>query len=246
VRSVRILGVRVDDVTMDQALDSIVGMVSQGGPHQVVTVNPEFIMRASREPAFAAVLERADLAIPDGQGLLWAARVLGKPLRARVAGSDLVPLLAECSGRHGFTLFLLGAAPGVAELAAERLTQRYSEARIVGTHAGSPRAEDDDASVELIQAAAPDVLLVAYGAPAQDLWIARNQPRLQIPVAIGIGGSLDFIAGVQRRAPAWMRERGLEWLYRLVQQPWRWRRMLALPVFAWRVLALRVKGRGEY
>jgi N-acetylglucosaminyldiphosphoundecaprenol N-acetyl-beta-D-mannosaminyltransferase len=245
VRSVRILGVRVDDVTMEQALESVVRMIREGGAHQVVTVNPEFIMRASREPAFAAVLERADLAIPDGQGLLWAARMLRQPLRARVAGSDLVPLLAERSGRQGHTLFLLGAAPGVADVAAERLAERYPLVRIVGTHPGSPRPDDDDISAALIKATAPDVLLVAYGAPAQDMWIARNQPRLQVPVAIGIGGSLDFVAGVQRRAPVWMREHGLEWLYRLIQQPWRWRRMLALPVFAWRVLALRVKGRGE-
>ncbi|MHB1318850.1 MAG: WecB/TagA/CpsF family glycosyltransferase [Anaerolineae bacterium] len=244
MRSVRILNIRVDDVTMEETLALVGRMVQDGGTHQIVTVNPEFIIRASREPRFAEVLERADVAIPDGQGLLWAARMLGQPLRARVAGSDLVPLLAERSARDGFSLFLLGAAEGVAEVTARRLAERYPGVRIVGTHSGSPRPEDDDSSGSLITAAFPDVLLVAYGAPAQDLWIARNQPSLRVPVAIGVGGSFDFVAGVQRRAPAWMRRHGLEWLYRLVRQPSRWRRMLALPVFVWRVLTLRARGRG--
>lgn len=226
---------------MDETLAMVSEMVAHGGAHQIATVNPEFIIRASRDRAFADVLERADLAIPDGQGLLWASRVLGKPLRARVAGSDMVPLLAERSSREGFTLFLLGAAPGVADIAAERLRERYPGTQIVGTHPGSPRPEDDELSVALITDARPDVLLVAYGAPAQDLWIARNQVRLQVPVAIGVGGSLDFIAGVQRRAPVWMREHGLEWLYRLIRQPSRWRRMLALPLFAWRVIRERLQ-----
>lgn len=244
MRSVRILGVRVDDVTMEETLALVGRMVQAGGVHQIVTVNPEFIMRASREPPFVGVLERADLAIPDGQGLLWAARLLGQPLRARVAGSDLLPLLAERSAEEGFSLYLLGAAEGVAQETARRLAERYPGVRIVGQHAGSPRPEDDDDSCERISAGRPDVLLVAYGAPAQDLWIARNEPRLRVPVAIGVGGSFDFIAGVQKRAPAWMRRHGLEWLYRLIRQPSRWRRMLALPLFAWRVLATRARGRG--
>ncbi len=244
MRSVRILGVRVDDVTMEEALEIIQGMVGAGGPHQVVTVNPEFIMRATRDPGFAAVLEQADLAIPDGQGLLWAARILRQPIRERVAGSDMVPLLAGRSAREGFSLYLLGAAPGVADMAAQRLAEQYPGVRIVGTHPGSPRREDDAASCALIRAAQPDVLLVAYGAPAQDLWIARNQPLLQVPVAMGVGGSLDFITGVQKRAPLWMRRHGLEWLYRLIRQPWRWRRMLVLPVFGWQVIKQRLQGKG--
>ncbi|MFO7698528.1 MAG: WecB/TagA/CpsF family glycosyltransferase [Anaerolineae bacterium] len=243
--SVRILNVRVDDVTMEETLALVGRMVQDGGAHQIVTVNPEFIMRANREPEFAEVLERADLAIPDGQGLLWAARMLRQPLRTRVAGSDLVPLLAERSARDEFSLYLLGAAEGVADTTARVLAQRYPGVRIVGTNSGSPRPEDDEASSALIAAARPVVLLVAYGAPAQDLWIARNQPHLRVPVAVGVGGSFDFIAGVQKRAPAWMRRHGIEWLYRLIRQPSRWRRMLALPAFAWRVLVLRLQGRDE-
>ncbi|MGI6367310.1 MAG: WecB/TagA/CpsF family glycosyltransferase [Anaerolineae bacterium] len=239
IESIRILGVRVDNITMDEALAWVGAMVTTGTPHQIATVNPEFIIRAGRDAAFAAVLQGADLAIPDGQGLLWAARWLKRPLRERVAGSDMVTLLARESARQGYRIFLLGAAPGVADTAAERLRERYPGVNIVGTHPGSPRPEDDAQACELIRRARPHILLVAYGAPAQDLWIARNQPLLCVPVAIGVGGSLDFIAGVQKRAPAWMRRNGLEWLYRLIRQPSRWRRMLALPLFVWRVLTVR-------
>lgn len=241
--SIRILGVRVDNVTMQEALARLHAMVLEGNPHQVVTVNPEFIMRAQVDEAFRQVLEEADLAIPDGQGLLWGAKWLGQPLRERVAGSDLVPLIAQESAKRGYRLFLLGAAPGVAERAARVLMERYPGARIVGTYAGSPSLEEEDEIVARIVAAQPDFLFVAYGAPAQDLWIHRNQPRMRVPVAMGVGGTLDFIAGVRKRAPLWMRKHGLEWLYRLIQEPRRWRRMLALPRFAWRVFweGLRVR-----
>jgi N-acetylglucosaminyldiphosphoundecaprenol N-acetyl-beta-D-mannosaminyltransferase len=239
VESVRILGVRVDDVTMDEALARLQRMVAHGGSHQVVTVNPEFIMRAQDDATFRRVLAEADLAIPDGQGLLWAARYLGRPLRQRVAGSDLAPALADLAGQRGYRLFLLGAAPGVAERAAAVLERRHPGVQIVGTYAGSPAPAEEEAIVARIRATRPDFLLVAYGAPAQDLWIHRNQPRLQVPVAIGVGGTLDFIAGVRKRAPVWMQRLGLEWLFRLIQEPRRWRRMLALPRFAWRVLTSR-------
>lgn len=241
MESVRILGVRVDDVTMGEALDRLKQMADQGGTHQVVTVNPEFIMRAQSDAVFRQVLDHADLAIPDGQGLLWAARVLGHRLRERVAGSDLAPALAELSARHGYRLYLLGAAPGVAEQAAAVLQQRYPGVQIAGLYAGSPAAEEQDTIVARIVAARPHFVLVAYGAPAQDLWIHRNQPRMQAPVAMGVGGTLDFIAGVRKRAPMWMRRCGIEWLYRLIQEPKRWRRMLALPRFAWRVVQCRLR-----
>ncbi len=242
-QSVQILGVRVDDVTMDEALNHAQQMAAQGGAHQVVTVNPEFVMRAQSDLVFRQVLDEADLAIPDGQGLLWAARVLGTPLRERVAGSDMAPALAELSARKGYRLYLLGAAPGVAEKAADVLQSRYPGVQIVGTYAGSPALDEEDEIVARIVAAQPDFLFVAYGAPAQDLWIHRNQPRLQVPVAMGIGGTLDFVAGVRKRAPAWMRRIGLEWLYRLMQEPSRWRRMLALPRFAVRVAEFKFMGR---
>ena len=242
MRSVRILGVRVDDVTMGEALRHAQEMATRGGAHQIVTVNPEFVMRAQSDATFRQVLDEAELSIPDGQGLLWAARVVGSPLRERVAGSDMAPALAALSAQHGYRLYLLGAAPGVAEQAADVLRERYPGVQIVGTYAGSPSPAEEDEIVARIVAVRPDLLFVAYGAPAQDLWIHRNQPKMQVPVAMGIGGTLDFVAGVRKRAPVWMRRVGLEWLYRLLQEPSRWRRMLALPRFAVRVAECKFTG----
>lgn len=239
-RCADILGIRVDDVTMDEALAMVDAFIADGGPHQITTVNPEFVVEAQRNAPFRVVLEGADLSLPDGVGLLWAARALRQPLRERVAGSDMVPEVARLSARRGYRLYLLGAAPGVAERAAEMLARDCPGLRIVGTHAGSPSPCDEDDIVARVVAAEPDVLFVAYGAPRQDLWIYRNLHRLNVPVCMGVGGALDFIAGVAVRAPEWMRRAGLEWLHRLWRQPWRWRRMLALPRFATLVFRRRL------
>jgi N-acetylglucosaminyldiphosphoundecaprenol N-acetyl-beta-D-mannosaminyltransferase len=242
VQSVRILGVRVDDVNTSETLALIEGYVAEGRPRQLVTVNPEFVMEAQQNPTFRVVLENASLALPDGVGLLWAARWLGHPLRERVTGSDALPLLAQRAAQKRYRLFLLGAAPGVAERAADVLREQNPGLQGVSVHAGSPDPAEDDDIVARVVAVAPDVLFVAYGAPRQDLWIHRNLERLRVPVCMGIGGALDFIAGVAVRAPLWMRRLGLEWLYRLIRQPWRWRRMLALPRFVFAVLR---RGRGH-
>lgn len=242
--SVIILGIRVDAVTSESALDIIGSFLAQGDPHQVVTVNPEFVMAARSNELFRAVLAAAHLALPDGVGLLWAAWLLGQRLPERVAGSDLVPRLAARAAEQGWGLFLLGAAPGIAELAAQRLTAANPGLRVVGCYAGSPSVAEEEAIVARVRAAAPHILLVAYGAPAQDLWIARNLTELRVPVCMGIGGTLDFIAGVRKRAPRWLQRLGLEWLYRLWQEPWRWRRQLALPRFAVAVCGERLGRRG--
>jgi len=225
----KILGIPVDDVTEAEAVQRIEGFIHAGRPHQVVTVNPEFLMAARRLPAFARVLQQAALAVPDGIGIIWASRWLGQPLRERVAGSDLVVRLAGLSAQRGYRLFFLGAAPGVAAQAAGRLSALFPGLIVAGTYAGSPATAEEEEIVTLIQRARPDILFVAYGHPQQDLWIARNQPRLGVPVAMGVGGAFDFIAGRQKRAPQLIRRLGLEWLYRLCRQPWRWRRMLDLP-----------------
>lgn len=237
-----ILGVRVDAVTAAEALDIIEQIVREGRPQQVVTVNPEFVMAAQANQAFRRVLNAAALALPDGIGLVWAARILGQRLPERVAGSDLVPRLAERAARRGWKLFLLGAAPGVAEQAAARLVARCPGLTVAGTYAGSPAAAEEEDIVARVRAVRPGVLFVAYGAPAQELWIARNLERLGVPLCMGVGGALDFIAGVRRRAPRWVQRLGLEWLYRLLQEPWRWRRQLALPRFAFAILMERLKG----
>lgn len=234
-----VLGVRVEGLTMDEVISRLDGYLTSGRSHHLVTVNPEFLVLAQGDPEFRAVLNAADLSIADGVGLVWAAKLLGYGTPPRVAGVDLVERLAE-TRRH--SMFLLGGPPGVAEAAAAVLTRRYSGVVISGTHAGSPAAEEEAGIVERVRAARPDILLVAYGAPQQDLWIHRNLHALGVPLAAGVGGSFDFISGRVPRAPGWMRRIGLEWLFRLITQPWRWRRMLRLPVFVWLVIQQRVRG----
>lgn len=243
--AIRILGVRVDALTYDDLLAHIGEFIAAGTPHQITTVNPEFVMEARRNTAFAAVLQQADLCMPDGVGLLWAARRQGERLPQRVTGSDGVPLIAQRAAERGWRLFLLGAAPGVAERTAEILGGRYPGLRVVGTYAGSPAEADAPDIIRRVRQAQPDVLFVAYGAPRQDLWIAAHRAALAVPVMMGVGGSFDFIAGIQRRAPRWAQRLNLEWLYRLITQPWRWRRQLDLPRFAWAVLRGTRSGTGD-
>lgn len=233
---VMILGVPVDNVTHEETVARIEAFIENGRPHQVVTVNPEFVVAAQSDVHFFQVLQEADLSLPDGIGLLWAARFLGKPLSQRVAGVDTVRRMASLAAKRGYRLFLLGAAEGVAEATATKLEEENPGLKVAGTYAGSPDPKEEEEIVEMIRAARPHLLLVAYGAPQQDLWIHRNLRRLEVPVAMGVGGAFDFISGKVQRAPGWMQRLGLEWLHRLLHEPWRWRRMLALPEFVWLVL----------
>jgi N-acetylglucosaminyldiphosphoundecaprenol N-acetyl-beta-D-mannosaminyltransferase len=240
VKRVTILGVPVDKLTYDSWLDQIGEWVSAKEPlRHMCTVNPEFVMIAQRDINFYNILNRADLCMADGVGLLYAARYLGDRLPERVTGSDGVPKIAERAAKEGWRLYLLGAWEGVAERAADVLRERYPGVQIVGTYSGSPLPEDEDAIVERVNAANADILFVAYGAPVQDKWIARNAPRLNVHVAMGVGGTFDYIAGDVPLAPDWMRRAGLEWLFRLVRQPWRARRQLRLPAFVLSVLIWR-------
>lgn len=206
------------------------------GARQVVTLNPEMVMAAGQHAALRDAIRAADLVLPDGIGIVWALRLRGETILERVAGVDLLDAFAELAATRGYRIFLLGAAPGVAAAAADQLVRRHPGLRIAGTWAGSPDDADAPDIVERINASGADVLFVAFGAPAQELWIAAHRPQLGAAVAMGVGGAFDFLAGRVPRAPQWMRRCGLEWLYRLARQPWRWRRMLALPRFALAVL----------
>ncbi len=237
MRSYYVLGMRVDDVTFEECLDLIDGWVQTGGPHSIVTPNPEFAMMARRDPDFRQVLNGSTLAIPDGIGLILAARAGGFRFREHVRGTDLVHRTAGLCAERGYRMFLLGAAPGVAELAAARLVRDNPALQIAGTYAGSSSpAHDGETREEIRRAGRVDVILVAYGAAAQERWLARNLGVLGIPCGIGVGGVFNFLSGRSRRAPEWIRRLELEWMHRLITEPWRWRRQLALPRFAATVL----------
>jgi N-acetylglucosaminyldiphosphoundecaprenol N-acetyl-beta-D-mannosaminyltransferase len=247
---VYVLGIRVDRLTQRQALATFEHIItlaqSNSEPHlcqQIITVNPEFVMAAQHNTLFRQCINQATLVMADGIGIVWAARYLRRPTPERVTGVDTMVELAKLCASHGYRMYLLGAAPGVAESAGARLQELVPGVSIAGSYAGSPAVAEEHEIIERIRVSEAEVLCVAYGAPAQDLWIQRNLERLPVALAMGVGGSFDFLAGRQRRAPRWMRKLGLEWLYRLYREPWRWRRMLALPQFAIQVI---LKGRKSY
>ncbi len=247
IDAIDILGVRVHDVDFDEAVAQVAGWLAVAGTRQIATVNPEFIMTARRDAEFATVLAQTDLNVPDGVGVLWAARRMGHPLRERVGGADLMFRLCERAAREGWRVFLLGAREGVAARAADALRARHPGLQICGTLAGSPRTADAGDICARVRTAAPQLLFVAYGAPAQDTWLARNLPDC-LPVSsaalvgMGVGASFDYLTGVQKRAPAVVQRLGLEWLYRLLREPWRLRRQLALPRYAAAVMLESLSG----
>ena len=240
-----ILGIQIDDVTLDEVIERVSAWLANEPDrlHQIVTTNPEFLVAARKNARFRAALASAELATADGVGVLIAARVLGEPLRARVTGVELVERLAALRGAN-MRLFLLGARAGIAERAGTRLRERFPGVAISGVWEGSPQPGDAPEILCRIAAANATILLVAYGAPGQDIWIDTHRDELAvcgIVVAIGIGGAFDFLAGTVPRAPRLVRRVGFEWLYRLIRQPWRWRRQLALPFFVVLILIQRLR-----
>lgn len=237
IQRVEILGVPVSGYTYETWLAQIDNWLTNepNQVHQICTVNPEFLVMAQSDPAFFDLLNRVSMCVPDGVGLLWAARQLKEALPGRVTGSDGIPQLAKYGSSRGWRVFFLGAAEGIAEQAVQKLLADYPDLQVSGMYAGSPSAEDAPAIIEMVNNSQTDILLVAYGAPRQDLWIDKYKDQLNVTVALGVGGAFDFIAGIVPRAPHWMRRLGIEWLFRLYKQPWRWRRMLRLPLFMWLV-----------
>ena len=233
----RILGIRVDDVGWHEVLALADQYARQDVPRLIVTPNPEIVMRARRDPAFEAAIASADLATADGVGLRWAGRLLRQPLREVVPGSELILRMAERAAERGDRWFLLGAAEGVAQEAGRALMRDYPGLVVAGSFSGSPRVEDEDEVLRRIDEAGPlNALFLAYGSPAQELWLARNKERLGVPVSVGVGGAFNFVAGRSKQPPEWVRKAGLIWLFRLVTEPWRWRRQTVLVLFVGRVL----------
>lgn len=234
--SVSILGVRVDSVTLSEAADNVENYIGTEGSRMIVTANPEIIMLALQDVEFSAILAEAEMVTADGIGLVIGAKIVGQPLPDRVTGIDLSQEIFRRAVSKGWRVFLLGAAPGTAEQAAENLGKQYTGLQIVGVHHGYFKPEDEEEIIQQVQAARPDILLVALGMGRQEKWIWKNRHRLQVPVNIGVGGSLDVYAGKVKRAPRWMQNFGLEWLYRLILQPSRIGRMLVLPKFLLQVI----------
>ena len=236
---VNILGVNVDAVTMAEAVAHVTEAMDVRANVMIATANAEMIMRATHDEELRDILNAAALVVPDGAGTVWAARHLGHAMPERVAGYDLAQELLRRAPAEGRRIYFFGAAPGVAEKAKEKAEQLYPGIEIVGVRNGFFSPADNAAIITEIKAAHPDLLLVALGVPKQEKWIAAHLAALDVPVAIGVGGTLDVMAGVMKRAPYWMQKAKLEWLFRGLMQPKRAGRLLALPKFVLKVHASR-------
>ncbi len=238
-----VLGVKIDRGGKEASLTRIASFLETPGCKQVVTINPEYVMLAEKSARLKRLLNRTELNVPDGMGIVWASRLLGEPLEDRVTGTDLLPRICGLCAEKGLGIFLLGGRPGIAELAAANLRRSFPGLVVAGASSRDPNPETDLETVREINESGAGVLAVAYGCPKQDFWIERNRDRLtDVRVAIGVGGAFDFISGEVPRAPRPFRRLGLEWLFRLWLEPTRARRMVALPRFGWRVLRSRRGG----
>ncbi|HTN52308.1 MAG TPA: WecB/TagA/CpsF family glycosyltransferase [Anaeromyxobacter sp.] len=230
-RLLRLGAVPIDQVTFAGALEAIEALVARRRGGVVVTPNVDHVVIAERLPGFRAAYAAADLSLADGKPIVWASHLLGAPLPEKISGSDLVLPLMDLAAARGWRVFLLGAGPGVGEAAAGRL-RLERRVNVVGTAAPrislEPGAIDEsEAAILSLRAADPQLVLVAFGAPKQELWMHRHRDRLAPAVLLGVGASLDFVAGRVRRAPRWVSRAGLEWLWRLLREPRRlWRRYL--------------------
>ncbi len=217
-----VLGVPFNNVTMDETVSLIEEQIREGGFHQVATANVDFLKNAMEDKGLRDILCSCDMVVPDGMPIVWMSRLLGMPLKERVSGIDLVERLADLSARRGYGIFFLGASEAHSQRAAKVLKQRFPGIRIVGRYSPAPLPLDQMDHEEILQRieeASPDILLVAFGNPKQERWLAMHRDRLKVPVCIGVGGTLDSLSGSIPRAPRWMQNFGLEWLHRTLQEP---------------------------
>ena len=238
-----IVGTGVDNVDMQQAVERAQSLIEAGGAHYCVTPNSEILYDAIHSAPLAEIIRNADMVLPDGSGVVLASKLLGTPLKCKVAGVEFAEALARKLAQSGRTLFLLGAKPGVAERAAEKLCQLAPGLRIAGTMDGY--FKDDQEAVRRVREASPDVLYVCLGSPRQEQFIAANLESLGAKFMVGLGGSLDVFAGEAKRAPKIFIKLGLEWFYRLLKQPSRLGRMMRLPKFLWAALRYRSQRKKE-
>lgn len=242
-QQIEILGVKINNVSGETLVSTIRSGLDQFNQIKIFPVNPEMVMIAKRNSNFKITLNNSHLSLPDGVGIILASRILGNKIKERLAGVDAFNKIIEFANDRGLKTFLLGAAPGVAEIARDNLIKKFPQLQIVGTYAGSPREEEEIKIRTLINESGAEVLFVAYGAPKQELWIDRNVKDLNLKIVMSVGGTFDFIAETVKRAPMWIQKIGLEWFFRLLKEPWRWRRMLALPRFLIAIIKLRISMR---
>jgi N-acetylglucosaminyldiphosphoundecaprenol N-acetyl-beta-D-mannosaminyltransferase len=213
--------------------------IQERGPHHVITLDASMCVTAQEDSSLRKIIDNADLITPDSGGVLWACRRMGKTLSERVSGVEIVERLCALSGERGYKLFFFGAAPGIAEFAAENMKAKYPGCQIVGFRDGFFKLEEEPRIVDQIKAANPDVLCVALGIPKQELFISRNRDALGVPVMIGVGGTFDVFSGSVKRAPLWMQRANLEWLYRLYKNPRKIGKVMTLPRFVWMTFRAR-------
>jgi len=235
--------VKIDNIRMQEALQKLEEFVSssEGGNlnsrlRLIVTPNPEIIVSAQTDPKLLEILNNADLRLPDGISMVVVSRIKRTPLKERVAGIDF--LLSACSEaeKKGWAIFLLGGAPGISEKAADELLKKYPKLKIVGTMHGYFKSNEDQKIISQIKNAKPDILFAGLGGGKQEKWLHAYLKELNVPVCMGVGGSMDVISGIKARAPRWVQALYIEWLYRLITEPQRWKRQLALPKFLWLTL----------
>ena len=232
-----ILGAKIHTIDKAQALDTIEEFILSRKPHMVVTLDASAVVLAHREPELMDIINSADLVTPDSIGILWAAKRFGIDLPERVSGIELVEHLCERGAKKGYRPYLLGAAPGIAEAAAETLKERYPGLQIAGIQHGFFPEEECPGIVDKIRDAKPDMLFAAMGIPLQEKWIRKYMAEMQVPVSMGVGGTFDVLSGLVKRAPNWMQKMNLEWLYRLVNNPKKIGKCSTLPIFTLMVLS---------
>ena len=236
IPTVPIFGIRVSKVDMSATVDYLAEAVHTRIPHQVITANPIMVMAALEDPAYMDIMRSAELVVPDGTGVVWAAEYCNEPVAERVAGYDLLHELMKRGESYGWKVYLLGSTPEVIRETAERLQLQYPNVNICGYHDGYFGPDADEEIIAGIVKANPDLLFVARGADSQEPWIAKYKNKLSVPIMMGVGGSFDVISGKTKRAPIAFQKMRMEWLYRLLKEPTRYKRMLALPKFAIKVV----------
>jgi N-acetylglucosaminyldiphosphoundecaprenol N-acetyl-beta-D-mannosaminyltransferase len=224
---VSVLGCPVDALDMPQTVARCLELVERGTPAQHVVVNAAKLVEFERNDRMAQIIRGCEIVNADGQSVVWAAKLLGRDLPERVAGIDLMHELMAAAAERGLRVFLLGARPEVLDTAARKLERDHPGLQIAGTHHGWFSDAETPAVIAQIRAANPDMLFVAMSSPRKEYWLSEHLQELDVPFAMGVGGALDVVAGIARRAPRWMQRAGLEWAYRLAQEPGRlWRRYL--------------------